>query len=104
LVQRCVIDSVQSVLLLFLAGAVCSGQALAFAVVRDNNEDTHIAAAIGFNNMAVVIAGAIFQPLLGALITDQSRGHYQGAVAILVVTSVVGALLACFLIRSKRYG
>lgn len=54
--------------LLFFTGVACSGQALSFAVVKENNLPGNNAAAIGFNNMAVVIAGALFQPLIGKLI------------------------------------
>lgn len=59
---------------LFLAGAACSGQALSFAVVRENNIPGTHAGAIGFNNMAVVIAGAFFQPLVGKLVQYHSQG------------------------------
>lgn len=55
-------------ILLFLIGMACSGQALSFALVKENNLPKNNAAAIGFNNMAVVIAGAIFQPVVGKLI------------------------------------
>lgn len=62
--------------LVFLAGAACSGQVLSFAVVRENNHRRNHAAAIGFNNMAVVISGALFQPLVGKLI----HSHWAGAI------------------------
>jgi MFS family permease len=59
-------------ILLFLTGAACSGQALSFAMVKENNLPSNNAAAIGFNNMAVVIAGAIFQPMIGKLIQSHA--------------------------------
>ena len=62
-------------LLVFIAGAACSGQALSFAVIKDINSKETMAAAIGFNNMAVVIAGAIFQPLVGKMIQHHSSGE-----------------------------
>ncbi|PCI40094.1 MAG: hypothetical protein COB50_00335 [Thiotrichales bacterium] len=55
-------------ILVFIAGAACAGQALSFALVRENNSEETKAAAIGFNNMAVVIAGLIFQPVIGKII------------------------------------
>lgn len=59
---------------LFLAGAACSGQVLSFAVVKENNTYENHAAAIGFNNMGVVLAGFIFQPLTGKLINSHWKG------------------------------
>lgn len=88
---------------LFLAGAACSGQALSFAVVNDNSLDKTRAAAIGFNNMAVVIAGAIFQPLVGILIKDQTVWNYQVGGGVLAVCFLVGALIAFSKIRSNQY-
>jgi predicted MFS family arabinose efflux permease len=88
---------------LFFAGAACSGQVLSFAVVNDNNPSHTKAAAIGFNNMAVVIAGVIFQPLLGIIIKDQSIGSYQFAGFVIVACYAVGAIIAWRFIRSKHY-
>lgn len=88
---------------LFAAGVACGGQVLSFAVVKDNNDDRNIAAAIGFNNMAVVIAGAIFQPLVGNFISDQSVLHYQQGMHIVTACYLVGAIIAFALIRSNKY-
>jgi MFS family permease len=54
-------------LLLLLQGCASSGQALSFAVVKDNNKE-HESVAIGFTNMAVVITGGVVQPAIGFLI------------------------------------
>ncbi len=62
--------------LIFLIGAACGGQALSFASVKENNEEYLQATALGFNNMAVVISGFIFQPLASALI----QWHWSGSV------------------------
>lgn len=64
--------------LLFLFGLSTSGQALAFGVVKDNNSKETAGTAIGFNNMAVVAGGAIFQPLIGFLLYYFSNGATQG--------------------------
>lgn len=61
--------------LLFFAGAACSGQALSFTLIKENNSSAVKATAIAFNNMAVVISGAVFQPLIGKLIES---GHTAG--------------------------
>ncbi|MFN3234706.1 MAG: MFS transporter [Gammaproteobacteria bacterium] len=88
-------------LLVFLGGAACSGQALSFAVVRDNNPSHTMAAAIGFNNMAVVIAGAVFQPLVAYVIGDQSIAHFEAGISIITGCFFVGLLLALFFLKAK---
>ena len=53
---------------------MCGTQALTFGLVRDNNP-THIAGtAMGFNNMAIVLGGAIFQPVVGVILDHEWRG------------------------------
>ncbi len=67
-------------LLVFLSGAACSGQALSFTNVREINSERQRATAIAFNNMAVVISGALFQPILGYLLDfhcQTGAGHKQ---------------------------
>lgn len=63
---------------MFLIGAASSGQILSFALVKDINPPTVIATAIGFNNMAVVLGGAIFQPLVGFILKWGWEGDYIG--------------------------
>lgn len=89
--------------LIFLAGGACAGQALSFAAVRENNTARNRATAIGFNNMAVVIAGALFQPLVGKLI----QGHWDGKLidGIPVYSTVdyqigLSTIAICFLLGS----
>lgn len=97
-------------ILLFLIGAACSGQALSFAVVKENNLPGNNAAAIGFNNMAVVVAGAIFQPIIGKLIQLHSptqagqQIHYssydfQFGLSILPLCFGVALFISLFFIR-----
>lgn len=97
-------------ILLLLVGAACSGQALSFAVVKENNLPSNNAAAIGFNNMAVVIAGAIFQPLIGKLIHLHANNSPHGVIiyssydyrfglTILPVCFALALLLSLLLIR-----
>ena len=58
--------NIQSVIVLivlfFMLGMACAGQALSFSLVSRNNEAFNRATAIGFNNIAVVISGFVFQP------------------------------------------
>jgi MFS family permease len=86
---------------LFCAGAACSGQALSFAVVRDHSKPKNLAAAIGFNNMAVVIAGAIFQPLIGGLIGSQTAHEFQMGVSIILVGFLLGILLPFWFVKQR---
>lgn len=59
------------VLLIFGLGA--GGQTVSFAVVKDNNPPELVGTASGFNNLAVLVGGAIFQPVVG-LILQYSQG------------------------------
>ena len=52
-----------------LAGFACSGQALSFSLIKDINHPKQKGTAIAFNNMAVVISGAFFQPIIGKLLS-----------------------------------
>lgn len=63
---------------LFIFGMAASGQALSFAVVKDNNHPGVTGTAIGFNNMATVAGGALFQPLVGILLHVNWDGAMQG--------------------------
>jgi len=54
---------------IFLAGFACSGQALSFSLIKDINHPKQKGTAIAFNNMAVVISGAFFQPVIGKLLS-----------------------------------
>jgi len=88
-------------LLLFLAGAACAGQALSFTVVKENNENHIVASAIAFNNMAVVISGALFQPFIGWLlkvIVGSAAYEYRMALSVVLITCLIGFLVALFFI------
>lgn len=101
-------------ILIFLAGSACSGQVLSFAVVKENNMAVNHASAIGFNNMAVVIAGLIFQPLIGELIDyhsgvkslqgviQYSAADYHFGVNIIPFVYLAGMLISLFLIRETH--
>jgi MFS family permease len=94
---------------LFLAGGACAGQALSFAVVQENNSPSVKATAIAFNNMAVVISGAIFQPLIGNLISsnetsfthDYSLSNYQRGMWVIFIAYLASLIIAGFFIKKK---
>lgn len=54
-----------SCFLIFLLGIASSGNLICFAVAKDINRPSVSSTAMGFNNMAVVLGGAIFQPIVG---------------------------------------
>ena len=93
--------------LLFVAGAACAGQALSFAVVKENNLHSEKATAISFNNMTVVISGAIFQPLIGKLIESGSNAtpgsydihHFKRGLYLVFFSYVLAFLIAIFFIK-----
>lgn len=60
---------------LFLFGVGTSGQSLSFNVVNDQIQPNVIGTAMGFNNLMIVISGALFQPLVGWLL----RLNWHGA-------------------------
>ncbi len=97
------------IVLFLLAGAACAGQALSFSLVSRNNKIEHRATAIGFNNMAVVISGFIFQPLVGYVIRSSESANvsnylysahsYYNGMLIVLTGYILAALGAVFLIR-----
>lgn len=87
---------------LLVAGAACAGQALSFALVKENNAKTIIATAIAFNNLAVVISGAIFQPFIGWLLKVFPFGveaDYRLALSVIFLTYLVGFIIAILFIK-----
>ncbi len=88
---------------MFLLGVASAGQILTFALVKDLNKPTVIATAIGFNNMAVVLGGAIFQPLVGLLLRwnwngtiVQNAPYYSQYVFSLTLFIIPLCYLVCF--------
>lgn len=91
---------------LFLAGVACAGQALSFAVVKMNNPDSIKSTAIAFNNMAVVISGALFQPIVGRLIEHYhplgAATAYQRGCYLILAAYVIGFIVAILFVRERR--
>lgn len=87
--------------LCFGIGLAASAQSLSFGVVKDLTPPKIIGTAIGFNNMAVVAGGAIFQPLVGWLLHLQWNGQFQGGIPVYHAASYQHALIIlpiCYLI------
>lgn len=96
---------------LFVFGLAASGQSLAFGVVKDNNPACVVGTAIGFNNMAVVAGGALFQPLIGILLLMNWSGamhsgtpyygivDYQKALFVLPLCYILALFVSQFLLR-----
>ncbi len=100
-------------ILVFFAGAACSGQALSFTVVKEINSARQRATAIAFNNMAVVISGAIFQPALGRLLDFHCKSsnrkliaacqahHFRLSMVLVLVAYLIAFLVASFFIKES---
>lgn len=100
--------------LLFLMGFASSGQILSFAIVQDINKPSIVGTAIGVNNMAVVIGGALFQPLAGWILGIYWQGDmrnniplysldgYKVALAIVPVCYAIGLLTSLFSIEETN--
>jgi MFS family permease len=97
--------------LLFLFGTAASGQSLSFGLVKDQSHPRVVGTAIGFNNMAVVAGGAIFQPLVGVLLDWNWKGeivggvpvysatNYRWALVILPICYLVGIIISTFFLK-----
>jgi MFS family permease len=74
-------------ILLFFVGGASSGNILCFAVAKDNNRPSVTATAMGFNNMAVVLGGAVFQPVVGWILAKLWTGDMQGEIPFYTTNS-----------------
>ncbi len=102
-----------SVLMPLVGIGGCS-MVLNFALVRETNRPGDAGAALGFVNMCVVAAGAIFQPLLGFLLDlgwqgrmiDGARFYgeegYRLAFTALIVAYGIGFAACLLLMRETR--
>jgi len=98
-------------ILLFIMGCASAGQILSFALVSDNNSPRVVGTAIGFNNMAVVVGGALFQPMAGYILglfwdgtmfegsPVYSVHSYQLALLVVPLCYALGVISSVFLIK-----
>ncbi|MDP3704664.1 MAG: MFS transporter [Legionellaceae bacterium] len=84
---------------LFFLGIGAGGQTVSFAVVTENNPSHLVGTASGFNNLSVLIGGAIFQPLVGVMLHHSTDWRLVHAVPVYAVAAYQKALLvmpSCF--------
>ncbi len=98
---------------LFCFGIGPTGAILSFAVVKDYNRE-NLGAAIGFNNMMVVLGGAFFQPLVGVLINMfwdfkaagetpvYTFANYQIGLSIVPLCFFAGFIISLFFIKETN--
>jgi len=85
---------------LFFLGMGAGGQTVSFAVVKDNNPAHLVGTASGFNNLSVLVGGAVFQPLVGVILHRSSESHLVNGVPVYLISSYQKALLVmpcCYL-------
>lgn len=80
-------------LLLFLIGCASSGNLLCFAVAKDINKPSVTSAAMGFNNMTVVLSGAVFQPVVGWILSKFWEGGMENGAPLYTTYSYTCALI-----------
>jgi len=99
--------------LFFVTGLLLGAMVVCFAIIREINAAAITGTALAFFNMTVVGAGALFQPLIGALLDLNWDGAlvegaplyspdaYRAAFSVLVIFLIAG-LGAAFLVRETR--
>jgi len=112
MILECHLSLITLGVLLFFAGAACSGQALSFTLVKENNSSAVKATAIAFNNMAVVISGAVFQPLIGKLIESghvagsammDNPDHFKQGLYLVLAAYIIAFVISLRFIKQPRY-
>lgn len=97
--------------LLFIFGLGAGGQTVSFAVVKDVNPLHLVGTAAGFNNLAVLIGGAIFQPLVGIILArnngtlihgihEYSISSYQKALIVVPCSFLLALMMVWFMKES----
>lgn len=99
--------------LFFLTGFFLGGMVVCFAIAREINPGAVSGTALAFTNMAVTGTGALFQPLIGALLDFYWDGAmiegarlyapeaYRAALSVLVIFLAAGLGVA-FFVRETR--
>jgi len=79
--------------LLFVTGFASTGMVVAYALTREHNAGGGTGAALGLVNMAVVMGGAVFQPVVGLLLDLQWTGTLKGGARVYALAAYDNALL-----------
>lgn len=103
-------------LLLLLFGIGSSGQSVSFAVVKENNSPELVGTASGFNNLCVLLGGALFQPLVGKILHNStdwnminsihvySEAAYRKALFMVPICYCISFLIVIFLLKESHPG
>lgn len=95
----------------FPFGVAASSQSVTFGVVQDNNPLSVAGTAVGFNNMAVILGGVLFQPLIGFILKANWDGrianglpfysleNFRGSLLLLPVCFVIGIISSIFFVK-----
>ncbi|MBU0744229.1 MAG: MFS transporter [Gammaproteobacteria bacterium] len=101
-------------ILMFVIGSASAGQALSFALLKDNKPPNIIGTANGFNNMCVVSSGLIFPVLIGKILDLNWQGiiqndihvyslsSYQIALSTLPICYFIAAIISIFFIKETH--
>lgn len=94
----------------FLIGFSCGSHSLCFALGKENNPIQISGTAVAATNMLIMAGGAIFQPVVGALLTLHSQhaldanglpiyipSDYTFALSVIPFGVALGIVLCCFL-------
>lgn len=99
---------------LFFLGIGASGQTVSFAVVKDTIPSHLVGSASGFNNLSVLIGGAIFQPLVGIFlhhidtativnnIPIYSTHSYEMALLVMPISFFLSFIIATFILKESH--
>ena len=101
---------------LFFMGIGAGGQTVSFAVVKENNPEHLVGTASGFNNLSVVLGGAIFQPLVGIIlqhgeapsivngISSYPIERYQQALMVMPICYLISLFIVLFVMKESHPG
>lgn len=79
--------------LMFVAGLASTGMVVAYALTREHNAGGGSGAALGLVNMAAVMGGAVFQPVVGLLLDLQWTGTLKGGARVYAMDAFDNAML-----------
>jgi MFS family permease len=79
--------------LLFVTGFTSTGMVVGYALTREHNAGGGTGAALGLVNMAAVMGGAVFQPVVGLLLDLQWAGTLAGGARVYSLAAYDNAML-----------
>lgn len=111
------ITIIEAIILCFVFGFASSAQAVTFGLVQDNNRLQNIGTASGFNNMAIVFGGIVFQPIVGLILQWHahnsthvvhsvihvfSKADFGFALSLIPLCYLLGLLSVMFLVKETN--